>query len=163
MPVPTSGPVPLPLTREMVQGVLDSHEFHYVTDDDGDFGGNWGDHRVWFMLMGDKEEIFQVRGTWGRWVDPVHKAPLLRALNEWNRERVFPKMYARLNPSNDLLDVHAESSTDLEPGVTAEQLDVILMSGLETAMMAFDHLDAQAPAFGLPEVPPEDGDTPDAG
>lgn len=161
MPVPSSGPVPLPLTREMVQGVLDAHEFHYITDDDGDFGGNWGDHRVWFMLMGDKEEIFQVRGTWGRAVASEHKATLLRALNEWNRERIFPKMYARLNPASGLLDVHAESSTDLEHGVTAEQLDVILMSGLETAMMAFEHLDAQAPSFGLAALPPADGSSAD--
>ncbi|QIK83283.1 YbjN domain-containing protein [Sanguibacter sp. HDW7] len=154
MHTPNTGPVPLPLTREMVQGILDAHEFHYVTDDDGDFGGNWDEHRVWFMLMGDKEEIFQVRGTWSRSVEPEHKATLLRALNEWNRERVFPKMYARVNTETDLLDVHAESSTDLEHGVTAEQLDVILMSGLETAMMAFEHLDTQAPSFGLPELPP---------
>ena len=156
MPAPRSGPVPLPLSREMVQHVLDAHEFHYVVDDDGDFGGTWGEHRVWFMLMGDKEEIFQVRGTWARAVDPAHKPGLLRVLNEWNRERVFPKLYARLNPSTELLDVHAESSTDLEHGVTAEQLDILLMSGLETAMMAFDHLDTQAPTFGLPEVVPPD-------
>lgn len=156
MTAPSSGPVPLPLTRAQVKSVLDAHEFSYVTDDDGDFGGMWGEHRIWIMLMGDKEEILQVRGTWARAVPASARASVVRTLNDWNRERVFPKLYARRRPGTDVMDVHAESSTDLEHGVTAEQLDVLVMSGLETAMLAFDHLDAQAVLLGLPEVPPQD-------
>lgn len=71
---------------------------------------------------------------------------LLQAVNDWNRERIWPKVYVREEGQG--LAMYAEVSVDLEQGATDDQLGQIVSCGLGTAVQALQH-DRRAAAAGL--------------
>jgi hypothetical protein len=124
-----------PLTRERVADYLRSRGNKFVVDDDGDLTGTWNGDRFWFLLLGDQHEILQVRGRWHRTV-PMDNGPALAlAINDWNRDRIWPKVYAREEDGE--LGLYTEVSADLEPGVNDAQLGQIVSCGLGTGVQAF--------------------------
>ncbi|MCL2454359.1 MAG: YbjN domain-containing protein [Micrococcales bacterium] len=137
---------PAPVDRDRVAACLTLRGYHFDVDPDGDLTGLWDSHRFWFMLMGDEREIVQVRGRWVRTLAPEHRRAVQLAINDWNRDRIWPKTYLR--EEDGRLAVYAEVSADLEPGATDAQLDQILACGLGTGVTLFRELDAQIPADG---------------
>ena len=57
---------PAPLTESRVSAFLNARGYRFTTDEDGDLTGTWDGHRFWFLLLGDDEEVIQVRGRWSR-------------------------------------------------------------------------------------------------
>ena len=142
------GRAPWPIDRDRVGNFLTARDYHFVIDDDGDITGLWDSHRFWFLLMGEQREIIQVRGRWARTLAPEHRSLAMLAINDWNRDRIWPKSYLR--EEDGRLAVYTEVSADLEPGATDEQLGQILSCGLGTAVTLFRELDVQIPADGSP-------------
>ena len=134
---------PRPVDRDRVAAYLSDKGYRFVVDDDGDLTGTWDSHQFWFLLLGDEHEIVQVRGRWARTLPREQRSPALRALNDWNRERIWPKSYLREEEGR--LAVYAEVSVDLEPGATDDQLGQILACGLGTGVRLFDALNTQVP------------------
>ncbi len=134
-------PPPLPVDRDRVGQCLTARGYRYVVDPDGDLTGTWNAHRFWFLLLGDHHDVVQVRGRWSRTLAPGQRGPALLALNDWNRERIWPKSYLR--EEDGRLAVYAEISVDLEAGATDDQLDQILTCGLGTSVQLFKSLDNQ--------------------
>ncbi len=132
-----------PLTTERMMTRLLALGYHVVLDDDGDPPGLWGADRFWFVRMGSKREILQVRGRWHRTVPIARRADLLLAVNDWNRDRMWPKAYARTE--DDRLAVTAEVSVDLAEGVTDDQLDAVILRGLAAGGGLFEALAQQLP------------------
>lgn len=126
---------PTPLTRDRVAAVLTEHGYHHRVDDDGDLTGVWNESRFWFLLLGDAQEILQVRGRWHHQLPVASRRAVTLALNDWNRERIWPKLYVREEEGQ--LAIYSEVSTDLEHGVTTEQLDQLVSCGLGTGVQAF--------------------------
>jgi hypothetical protein len=127
---------PTPLSVQRIGDYLTGRGYHFRVDDDGDITGTWEGHRFWFLLLGEKQEILQVRGCWS---DPIHAASRLDALqvdNDWNRERIWPKVYLRADRSGPTL-LYAEISVDFEYGATDIQLGQIIACGLGTAVQLF--------------------------
>ncbi|MDR3068553.1 MAG: YbjN domain-containing protein [Cellulomonas sp.] len=142
-PPPTPQASPAPVDRDRIGQCLTARGYRYVVDPDGDLTGTWNTHRFWFLLLGDDHDIVQVRGRWSRTLAPGQRRPALLALNDWNRERIWPKSYLREEAGR--LAVYAEVSVDLEAGATDEQLDQILTGGLSTSVQLFKSLDNQVP------------------
>ncbi|CAM3530234.1 hypothetical protein GCM10007368_18260 [Isoptericola cucumis] len=130
---PPARPVPLSSTR--VADDLTRRGYRFRTDQDGDVTGTWDGNRFWFLLLGDHEEIFQVRGRWAGTVPDQARLSVLQAVNDWNRERVWPKVYTRRE--GDGLALYAEVSVDFEHGATDEQLAATVSCGLVTASQFF--------------------------
>ncbi|HEY0187143.1 MAG TPA: YbjN domain-containing protein [Cellulomonas sp.] len=147
-PVPAEHRVPVqarptPLTRGRVAEILGSHGYHYRIDEDDDLTGVWNESRFWFLLLGDDHEILQVRGRWHRQLPVDARRAITLALNDWNRERIWPKLYVREEEGQ--LAVYSEVSTDLEHGVTAEQLDQLISCGLGTGVQSFASFEGLLP------------------
>lgn len=135
--------LPRPVDRDRIGQCLTARGYRYVVDPDGDLTGTWNAHRFWFLLLGEERDVVQVRGRWARTLPPDQRRPALLALNDWNRERIWPKSYLREEEGR--LAVYAEVSVDLEAGATDDQLDQILTCGLGTGVQLFKALDNQVP------------------
>ncbi|GAA1732678.1 hypothetical protein GCM10009809_30150 [Isoptericola hypogeus] len=148
------GPVvrPRPLSGPRVADDLTRRGYRVRTDDDGDVTGTWDGNRFWFLLLGDHEEILQVRGRWAGTVPAQARLSVLQAVNDWNRERVWPKVYTR--PEGDGLALYTEVSVDFEHGATDEQLAATVSCGLVTASQFFATVGTLAP--GAPGAPGTD-------
>jgi hypothetical protein len=108
--------------------------------------GTWDGNRFWFLLLGDRSEILQVRGRWAGTVPTASRLAVLQTVNDWNRERVWPKVYAR--PEGDELALYAEVSVDFEHGATDAQLAATVSCGLVTASQFFATVGTVTPPEG---------------
>jgi hypothetical protein len=135
---------PTPVTPERITAWFRRNEFSYFVDNDGDLGGLWRGRLYYFFLFGDDSEILQIRGQWHREVAIERLEEVLDACNEWNAERIWPKAYVRVR-DNGMVHVIAEVATDLEHGVTDDQLNQLLFCGLSTGSMFFDSIDELYP------------------
>lgn len=135
--------VNVPVTRERVEAVLRGKGWHYFVDSDGDVGGSWDGRQFYFFLMGERNEILQVRGRWNRTLPVQAQTQVALFLNDYNARKIWPKAYCRV--ADDHLAVYAEVSTDLEHGVADDQLDQLLVCGIYTGVQFFDALDERFP------------------
>jgi hypothetical protein len=136
--------VPTPVAPTRIAEWFRRNEFSYFVDNDGDLGGLWRGRLFYFFLFGDASEILQIRGQWHREVAIERLEEILEACNEWNAERIWPKAYVRVR-DNGMVHVIAEVATDLEHGVTDDQLNQLLFCGLSTGSMFFDSIDELYP------------------
>ena len=140
---------PAPLTRTRISDYLEVRGYRYLLDDDGDLTGTWDGSRFWFLLLGEHEEILQVRGRWQRTVPLERRGGVALAVNDWNRDRIWPKVYAR--EEDGVLALYSEVSADLEEGATDDQLAQLIACGLGTGVQLFTAFDEILP---LDEKPP---------
>ena len=143
---------PTPVTRARVADYLRKRSYRFVVDDDGDLTGTWDGNRFWFLVLGDGQEILQVRGRWHRTLPLDARASIALAVNDWNRERIWPKAYVR--EEEGMLAIYAETSADLEAGANDPQLAQVLSCGLGTGVQMFLSFEANLPA-------PDEADPPD--
>lgn len=131
--------VPTPITRDRVEAALKERDFKYFLDSDGDLGGDWDDHRFYFLFFGPEKEVFQTRGFYTRPLGIEARPTVLSVLDDFHREKLFPKLYTRIE--NDKLQVFAEHSYDYENGATDAQINMHLTCGISTTLEAFRMLD----------------------
>ncbi|WP_407342400.1 YbjN domain-containing protein [Pengzhenrongella phosphoraccumulans] len=142
-----------PLTRDRIAAYLAARGYRYLIDEDGDLTGMWEGSRFWFLLLGEHHEIMQIRGRWHRTLPVKQRSSVLLAANDWNRERIWPKVYVR--EEDDELALYSEVSVDLEHGATTSQLGQLLACGLGTGVQMFTALDGLLPDAS-PGAPPAD-------
>jgi hypothetical protein len=136
--------LPRAASMDRVGTFLTQRGYRFRVDDDGDITGTWEGHRFWFMLLGADHTVLQVRGRWARAVTPTARLATLQTVNDWNRERIWPKVYTR--EEGDGLAVYAEVSVDLEHGATDAQLGQVVSCGLGTGVQLFASLATMLPA-----------------
>jgi len=147
--------VPTPLTRARIADYLTDKGYRFAIDDDGDLTGTWDGSRFWFLTLGENQEILQVRARWHRTLPVDQRRAIGLALNDWNRERIWPKAYLR--EEEGTIALYSEVSADLEPGVTDLQLAQLLACGLGTGVQMFAALDGVLPrGDGPPADIPDD-------
>ena len=129
---------PPPVSIERIGEQLRAHGYRFSTDEDGDLTGVWDDNQFWFILGGAAHEVLQVRGRWRNSVPNNDRTAALLAVNDWNRDHLWPKAYFR---DEGELALYAEVSIDLECGVTDAQLQDILACGLVTTVQFFSEID----------------------
>lgn len=134
---------PRPLDSARIEAYLVARGYHVVRDEDGDLTGTWDGDRFWFLLLGEDHEVLQVRGRWHRTLPVDRRSAALLAINDWNRERIWPKAYLREEDGRTAL--YAEVSVDLEHGVTDDQLAQLVACGLGTGVQLFAALGTLVP------------------
>lgn len=144
---------PSPLSTQRVGNDLSRRGYRFRIDDDGDVTGTWDGNRFWFLLLGEHDEILQVRGRWAGALPPTARLAVLQAANDWNRERIWPKVYTREESTG--LALYAEVSVDFEHGATEEQLAQTVSCGLVTASQFFSTVASLAPPSDA-DAEPED-------
>ena len=108
--------------------------------------GTWDAHHLGVLLQGSRADVLQVRGRAVTAVPVRDRVAVLRALNDWNRGRVWPKVYLRAEGTDAPEHVlYAELSTDVRHGATDAQLAAHLGSALVAVTVALNDL---APALG---------------
>ena len=143
IPALAATPRPAPVSAERIGGDLARRGYRFRVDDDGDVTGTWDGNRFWFLLLGSNDEILQVRGRWAGSIPARARLSVLQAVNDWNRERVWPKVYTREEDAG--LVLYTEVSVDFEHGATDEQLAATVSCGLVTATQFFATVGALAP------------------
>lgn len=137
-----------PVDAARIEAYLQRQGYHVGHDEDGDLTGTWDGDRFWFLLLGDQDEIMQVRGRWHRTLDAQRRTAALLAVNDWNRERIWPKVYLREEDGATAL--YTEVSVDLEHGVTDDQLAQLVACGLGTGVQFFSALAGLVPGEDPP-------------
>jgi len=136
-----------PLTPERITAALDSRQWNYDTDEDDDVNGNWDGHLFYFLRMGQNQEIFMVRGRWEARIPLDLAAKVLPALNDWHKEKLFPKAVFVEFPDDGNARVFTEVTIDCEQGISDEQLMLHIDAGINTALQLFEELDKQFPGL----------------
>ena len=147
--------VPTEVTRDRLASYLGSRGYTFRLDEDGDITGTWDGNRFWFMLLGVDKDIIQVRGRWHRPLAESNRVATLQIVNDWNRDRIWPKAYVRRE--NGALSLYTEHSVDFGPGATQDQIDETLAGGLGNSLQLF----ASVAASLRPQVHDDDGDMDD--
>lgn len=147
--------VPTTVTRDRLASYLGSRGYTFRLDEDGDITGTWDGNRFWFMLLGVDKDIIQVRGRWHRPLAESNRVATLQIVNDWNRDRIWPKAYVRRE--NGALSLYTEHSVDFGPGATQDQIDETLAGGLGNSLQLF----ASVAASLRPQVYEDDGDMDD--
>ena len=147
--------VPTEVTRDRLASYLGSRGYTFRLDDDGDITGTWDGNRFWFMLLGVDKDIIQVRGRWHRPLAESTRVATLQIVNDWNRDRIWPKAYVRRE--NGALSLYTEHSVDFGPGATQDQIDETLAGGLGNSLQLF----ASVAASLRPQVYDDDADMDD--
>lgn len=139
LPAPEDDPhVVEPITSARVERALRRHGYRYATDPAGMLRGNWDGNGFTIDLVGSPATVLQVRGTWSRALDPDLAPGLAQVVNDWNRDRIWPKVYTRT--VNGRIRVHSEVSVDMGPGASDAQIDECLACGLGTGVQLFTQL-----------------------
>jgi hypothetical protein len=142
--------IPTPVDRDRIAHYLHSRGYTFILDDDGDLTGIWDGNRFWFLLLGTDHDIVQVRGRWHRALAPASRPLALQVINDWNRDRIWPKVYLR--DEGEVLGLYTELTVDLGPGATKDQLDQVVACGLSTAIQFFSSMSAELP-LEFPDSP----------
>jgi hypothetical protein len=137
----SGGNTPSAINRARIAQALDRKGWKYTTDKDGDLAGIWDGNVFFFLLMGPKKEVVQVRGRWEHPLPLAARAELLIQLDEWHREKNWPKAYTQVD--GDKVWVMAEHAIDWEDGVTDAQLDRMLQNSIVTTLSLFEHLQSR--------------------
>ncbi|MER5744359.1 type III secretion system chaperone family protein [Streptomyces sp. NPDC002225] len=80
--------------QDLVKQLLDQMEVKYGVDGEGDLAAVWEDFRVYFMFRGEAEQqVFAVRTFYDRPHAVDQRPVLLDAIDDWNRNTLWPKVY----------------------------------------------------------------------
>ena len=137
----TSGGALEPVSNDRLARLFDETEVSYGRDPEGDLGGYWDDHLFTFWHAGEEGEFFQVRGRWMRGVPESEFARVLEFVNDWNRDKLWPKAYAEAYESQVI--VFAEHTVDYEDGATDSQVHLHVRTAVASALRLFEALDEQ--------------------
>ena len=131
----------IPLSLAAVTAVLDARGDHYRVDGDGVVAGRWGSAYVQIERIGERREILRVRAIATRRLDRERLFDAYEFCNSWNHDRLLPKAYVVEEPGGTLA-IAGDAATDLEHGVTPDQLAVLLNSALVTGATLAAAVDA---------------------
>jgi Putative bacterial sensory transduction regulator len=120
-----------PLTLAAVTAALDARGDHYRVSGDGVVAGRWGAAYVQIERIGERQEILRVRAVAARRLDASRLFDAYEFCNGWNHDKLLPKAYV-VEESGGSLAIAGDAATDLEHGVTPEQLAVLLNAALVT-------------------------------
>jgi hypothetical protein len=126
-----------PLSNELIAAVLDGREYRYFTDNDGDIGGRWDDHLIYFFRFGSDGEMLQVRIMVKHTFTTADVPRLYAFCNEWNHDRLWPKAYVHVY-DDGVVRVCGEVMADLTAGVAYNQLAQLIECGIETGLHMAD-------------------------
>lgn len=121
----------------MIKSVLDERGYAYAVDEDGDVAGNFQGNLVYFFQIGEQGEMLQVRTLVQHFFGMDDVSRLYEFCNGWNHDRLWPKAYVHVQ-DDGVVHIVGDVITDWEKGVTFEQLDQAMVSGMATGCQLAD-------------------------
>lgn len=124
----------MPLTNDLIIAAFETRGYKYFTDSDGDIGGYWDENLFYFFRMGNDHEVLVIRVRSQRTFTTDDIPRLFSFCNSWNDDKLWPKAYVHVadGDGGNKVYVYGELATDLEHGVTPEQLDQLLLCGISS-------------------------------
>jgi hypothetical protein len=138
-PQPTgqAGPPPVVVPDQaLVKQLLDQMELKHAEDEEGDLLAPWEGFRVYYMFRGEQKELFAVRAFYDRPHSIESKTELIEALDEWNRETLWPKVYTHTH-DDGVVRVIGESQMIVGMGVNLDYF-VAMTANWTQAAVGFD-------------------------
>lgn len=127
-----------PVSRPRVEAALRQQGYRFAVREDGTIGAAWEGDEFTIALVGDTHTVLQVQGTWRRTLDAELAPGIAQVVNDWNRDRVWPKVYTRAYGVG--LQVQTEVCVDMTDGATDAQVVEAISCGLGTGAQFFRSL-----------------------
>lgn len=133
-----------PLSTDAIAAALDERGDRYLVDD-GTIAGRWDRMVIRFDRAGPRTELLHIRAIPDRRFARSRRLELYEFCNGWNHDRLLPKAYVH-DTGAELL-IAGEATTDLEHGVSAGQLAVIVETAISASAALADAI-GRLPAGG---------------
>jgi hypothetical protein len=132
-----AGPPPVIVPdQNLVKQLLDQMELKHAVDEEGDLLAPWEGFRIYYMFRGEQKELYAVRAFYDRPHPIDKKAELVEALDEWNRETLWPKVYTHTH-DDGVVRVIGESQMIIGMGVNINYF-VAMTANWTQAAVTFD-------------------------
>lgn len=138
------------VTPERLRQVVTARGYHVRTGPGASIAGLWDGYQFQLRLAGEKQDVLSVRGAWGRSVPDGLQAAVAQAINDWNRDKVWPTVFTV--PLEEGLTVRTEIMADLSAGATDRQLLDLIEGGLSSGVQFFQALGRSMPPAEEPEI-----------
>ncbi|MBF9068342.1 type III secretion system chaperone family protein [Streptacidiphilus fuscans] len=133
-PQPQQGPPPVVVPdAELVKQLLNQMELKHGVDGEGDVVAPWEEFQVYFMFRGEQKELFAVRAFYNHAHDLGAKPELLEALDEWNRETLWPKVYTATQ-DDGVLRVVGEAQMIVGMGVNINYFAAMVVNWVQASV-----------------------------
>ena len=133
-----------PISLDRIEESLERRGYAFVEDEGHPdvLRARFDDYRFHFLLAGEDRTVLQTRGRWNHALDVSRKVEMLKLCNEWNMNRLWPKVYVR-RESESMLSLYGEISADFHCGAAEEQIDRAIEAGLSTVIGFFHDVEAR--------------------
>jgi len=141
-------------TEALINQVLEELQVNHFTDEENDICAPWDGFRVYFMLRGDRREIYTVRMFLDREFAPEQRPQILELLDEWHRQYFWPKVYTHEHEGK--LRLIGEAQLDCEPGINRDLFVFTTRAWISTCISFSNWLAEQLPEDPSAEKPAEE-------
>ncbi|UYG15544.1 YbjN domain-containing protein [Brachybacterium huguangmaarense] len=130
------------LSLQRVEACLERHGYAFIEDDEHPdiLRARFDSYPFLFLLAGEHKTILQTRARWNHSVDVARKVEMVKLCNEWNMNRIWPKVYVR-REAETVLGMYGEVAIDFGTGAKDEQIDRSIECGLTTIISFFHDLE----------------------
>lgn len=130
------------VTLDRLRAVLDRHGYAFVEDEEHPdvLRARFDSYPFLFILTGEEGSILQVRARWTHSVDVARKVEMSKLCNEWNMNRIWPKVYVR-REGEAVLGMYGEYAADFALGASDAALDRTIQCGLATIISFFHEIE----------------------
>ena len=134
---------PTPVNQDRIARFLTAKEYKFTLDDNSNLFGIWDGNPFWFIFLGKDDTVFQIRSRWKREFNPDARRSVLYAVNDWNRDKIWPKSAIYVDDATRRLQVHAEVSFDFTAGASRPQLEYAFGYAMDTTMQFFEYMNTR--------------------
>ncbi|WP_169806541.1 YbjN domain-containing protein [Microtetraspora malaysiensis] len=120
----TPSPAVVRPDQELITQILDELDLDHTLDAEGDIAIATPELTVYF-LFGSEGDLFTIRTFYDRHYAVDDKPMLISALNEWNADTMWPKVYTFTQDSG-VLRIVGDSQLYIGAGVTREHLTTVV-------------------------------------
>ena len=132
-----------PVTPGRLRDVVAARGYHVRVEPDASLTGLWDGYPFQLRLTGNAQDYLSVLGTWGRSVPEEMDSAVAQAVNDWNRDKIWPTVFTVSDESGTT--VRTEILADVGAGATDRQLVELVEAGLSAGVQFFQALGASMP------------------
>ncbi|GLX00775.1 YbjN domain-containing protein [Microtetraspora sp. NBRC 16547] len=128
----TPSPAVVQPDQELIREILDELDLEHALDSEGDIAISTAELTV-FFLFGSEGDLFTIRTFYEKHYSVDDKPMLVTALNEWNADTMWPKVYSFTQDSG-VMRVVGDSQLYVGAGVTREHLTTVVAHWVRSAL-----------------------------
>ncbi|MFC7405331.1 YbjN domain-containing protein [Georgenia alba] len=137
-----------PVTSRRLREIVTARGYHVRVEPDASLTGLWDGYPFRLRLAGEGQHNLSVLGTWGRTVPDELRGAVAQAVNDWNRDKIWPTVFTVTDPTGTT--VRTEVHADVGAGATDRQLVELVEAGLTAGVQFFQALGGSMPAAEEP-------------